>query len=156
MTDQDRPSVSYVHDSELPFIDVKSQLHGDQKISVWLKMLDLTPERALFHTRYDPGLVLQRHGHHSDHYVYVISGEVWFDGEHCQAGSLIKLPLGATFGPIVVGDSGAETIEVYFGDSRPTVPADTREWTKIKRDRGIAELPNPPLDVPEWFGDRTD
>ncbi len=155
MADQDRPSVSYVHDDELPFVDVKSQKQGGRKISVWLKMLDLSPERAFFHTRYDPGLVLQRHGHHSNHYVYVIRGDVWFDGEHCQAGSLIKLPLGATFGPIVVGVSGAETIEVYFGDSRP-IPADKREWAEIKRERGIEELPNPPLDVPEWFGERTD
>ncbi len=155
MADQDRPSVSYVHDDELPFVDVKSQMQGDQKISVWLKMLDLSPERAFYHTRYDPGLVLQRHGHHSNHYVYVIRGDVWFDGEHCQAGSLIVLPLCATFGRFVVGESGAETIEVYFGDSRP-IPADKREWAEIKRERGIAELPNPPLDVPEWFGERTD
>lgn len=155
MSDPKRPTVSFVHDEDLPYVDVKSQQQGERRVSVWLKMLDLQPERAFFHTRYDPGLVLQRHGHHSHHYVYVIAGTVWFDEERCRAGSLIKLPLGATFGPIVVGDEGAETIEVYFGDSRP-VPADLEEWASIKRERGITELPNPTLDVPDWFGERTD
>jgi len=155
MSDPERPRVSFVHDEDLPYTDVKSQMRGDQRAAVWLKMMDLQPERAFFHTRYDPGLVLQRHGHHSHHYVYVIAGTVWFGEERCRAGSLIKLPLGATFGPIVVGDEGAETIEVYFGDCRP-VPADHAEWSEVKRERGITELPNPKLDVPEWFGERTD
>lgn len=155
MTRSERPTVSYVHDEDRDYVDVKSQKQGERKVSVWLKMLDLEPERAFFHTRYDPGLVLQRHGHRSDHYVFVIAGTVFFDGERCRAGSLIKLPLGATFGPIVVGDEGAETIEVYFGDCRP-VPARSAEWDSIKRERGIVELPNPVLDVPEWFGERTD
>jgi len=155
MTDSNPPTVSFVHDEDLPYVDVKSQMQGDRKISVWLKMLDLDPDRAFFHTRYDPGLVLQRHGHHSHHYVFVIAGTVWFDEEPCRAGSLIKLPLGASFGPIVAGDEGAETIEVYFGDSRP-IPADPEEWETIKQERGITELPKPKLDVPDWFGERTD
>ena len=155
MADRERPTVSYVHDEQREYVDVKSQQQGDRRVSVWLKMLDLEPERAFFHTRYDPGLVLERHGHMSHHYVYVIAGTVWFDGERCRAGSLVKLPFGATFGPIVVGDEGAELIEVYFGDSRP-VPADRAEWSEIKRERGITDLPNPQLDVPKWFGKRTD
>lgn len=155
MSDPAAPKVSFVHDDARPYVDVKSQRQGDRRVSVWLKMLDLQPDRAFFHTRYDPGLVLQRHGHLSDHYVFVIAGTVFFDGEECRAGSLVKLPRGATFGPIVAGDEGAETIEVYFGDSRP-VPAALDEWEAIKRDRGITELPNPALDVPDWFGERTD
>jgi len=45
MTEQDRPSVSYVHDNELSFVDVKSQMQGDQKISVWLKKTGSRPAR---------------------------------------------------------------------------------------------------------------
>src|SRR5262245_16791706 len=106
MSNPERPTVSFVHDEDLPYVDVKSQRQAERKACVWLKMLDLHPERAFFHTRYDPGLVLQRHGHRSHHYVFVIAGMVWFGGERCRAGSLVKLPLGATFGPIVVGDEG--------------------------------------------------
>lgn len=155
MSDRDRPTVSFVHDRDRPYVDVKAQRQGDRRVSVWLKMLDLRPERAFFHTRYDPGLVLERHGHLSHHYVYVVAGTVWFDGEACRAGTLVDLPRGASFGPIVVGDEGAELIEVYFGDCRP-VPVDRDEWEAIKRERGIVDLPNPVLDVPEWFGERTD
>lgn len=155
MSDPERPAVSFVHDGDRPFVDVKSQQQGGRRVSVWLKMLDLHPERAFFHTRYDPGLVLERHGHLSDHYVFIIAGMVWFDGEACRSGTLVRLPRGASFGPIVVGDEGAELIEVYFGDCRP-VPADRDEWEAIKRERGIRDLPNPTLDVPEWFGERTD
>ena len=149
------PQVSFVHAEEKPFVDVKAQMQGERRVSVWLKMLDLQPERALFHTRYDPGLVLERHGHHSHHYIFVIQGDIWFDEEHCRAGSLIQLPEGASFGPVVVGDAGAEIVEVYFGDCRP-IPTRREEWEGIKQERGIRELPNPKLDVPDWFGERTD
>jgi hypothetical protein len=155
MEELDRSNVSFVHAEDRPYVDVKSQMQGDRRAAVWLKMLDLHPERAFFHTRYDPGLVLQRHGHRSHHYLFIIEGTVFFNDEACRPGSLINLPLGATFGPVVVGDEGAEIIEVYFGDCRP-VPADSEEWEKVKQERGITELPKPKLDVPEWFGERTD
>lgn len=149
------PKVSFVHAEEKDFVDVKAQMQGERRVAVWLKMLDLQPERALFHTRYDPGLVLERHGHQSHHYIFVIRGDIWFGEEHCRAGSLIQLPEGANFGPVVVGDEGAEIVEVYFGDCRP-IPSCREEWENIKRERGIRELPNPKLDVPDWFGERTD
>jgi hypothetical protein len=158
MTDpqtDERPSVSFVHDDDVEAVEVKSQLRAGQRRSVWLKFLELTPEAAVFHTRYDPGLVLERHAHKSDHYVFVIAGEVTFDTELCTAGSLIRLPRGAAFGPMWTGDEGAEILEVYLGDCRPE-PADKAEWHGIMREHDIAELPNPPLPVPEWFGDRTD
>ena len=55
----------------------------------------------------------------------------------------------------MVGDAGAEIVEVYFGDCRP-IPTRREEWEGIKQERGIRELPNPKLDVPDWFGERTD
>jgi hypothetical protein len=155
MKEPSQPEARFVHDDDLPFVNVKSQMQGDRKASVWLKMMNLHPERAFFHTRYDPGLVLQRHGHRSHHFFYIIEGTVYFGDERCGPGTLIELPLGASFGPIVVGDEGAEAIEVYFGDCRP-IPTDQPEWERFKRERGVEELPNPELDVPKWFGERTD
>jgi hypothetical protein len=149
------PVVSFVHAEDVEAIEVKSELRDGTRRSVWLKFLELTPEAAVFHTRYDPGLVLERHGHRSDHYVFVIDGEVTFDAEVCRAGTLVRLPRGATFGPIWVGDQGAEILEIYLGDCRPE-PADKPEWQRITKEHGIVDLPNPPLPVPEWFGERTD
>ena len=152
----EQPRVSYIHAEDMEFAEVKSQRHADgRRVSVWLRMLELTEERAVYHTRYDPGLILERHGHNSDHFVFVISGEVTFDQEVCRAGSLIKLPHLATFGPIRAGDEGAELIEIYFGDSRPA-PADKAEYADILADAGITDLPHPPVDLPDWFGPRTD
>jgi quercetin dioxygenase-like cupin family protein len=149
------PSVSFVHAGDVEAIAVKSQIREGTRRSVWLEFLELTPQASIFHTRYDPGLVLERHGHKSDHYVFVISGEVTFDTEVCRAGTLVHLPRGATFGPMWTGDEGAEIIEIYLGDCRPE-PADKDEWHRIMRDHDITELPNPPLPVPDWFGERTD
>ena len=90
---EQQPQVSYIHAEDMDFAEVKSQQHADgRRVSVWLRMLELTQERAVYHTRYDPGLVLERHGHNSDHFVFVIDGEVTFDQEVCRAGTLIKLP----------------------------------------------------------------
>ncbi|MDE0116397.1 MAG: hypothetical protein OXT07_07235 [bacterium] len=151
-----QPQVSYIHAEDMDFAEVKSQQHADgRRVSVWLKLMELTQERAVFHTRYDPGLVLERHGHNSDHFIFVIEGEVTFDEEVCRPGTLIKLPHLATFGPIKVGDEGAEILEIYFGDSRPA-PADKAEHAAILKERGITELPHPPLDLPDWFGPRND
>lgn len=153
---EQQPQVSYIHAEDMDFAEVKSQQHADgRRVSVWLKLMELTQERAVYHTRYDPGLVLERHGHNSDHFIFIIDGEVTFDEEVCRAGTLIKLPHLATFGPIKVSDQGAEILEIYFGDSRPA-PADKAEHAAILEERGITELPHPPLDLPDWFGPRTD
>ncbi len=155
-SDDGSPRASYVHARDMDFAEVKSQQHDDgRRVSVWLRMLEMTQERSVYHTRYDPGLVLERHGHNSDHFVFVIAGEVTFDHEVCRPGTLVKLPQGATFGPITVGDDGAEILEIYFGDSRPA-PADKAEYAALLEARGITELPHPPVDLPDWFGPRPD
>jgi quercetin dioxygenase-like cupin family protein len=142
MDDDAKPAVSYQHLEDTPFLAMKSQQHGDRRVSVWLRLLVDRPDRSINHTRYDPGLVLERHGHASDHYILIIAGEVRFGEEVCRAGSMIELPVGATFGPIVVGDDGAELVEVYFGDKRP-VPADPDEYLRILAEKGIERLPPP-------------
>jgi quercetin dioxygenase-like cupin family protein len=149
------PTVSFVHADDVAPMAVKSQVRDGQERSVWLRFLELTPTAAVFHTRYDAGLVLQQHGHKSDHYVFVIDGEVTFDTEVCRKGTLVRLPQGATFGPMWTGPDGAEILEVYLGDCRPE-PADKEAWQRLKQEHDIVELPNPPLPVPDWFGERTD
>ena len=62
MGDGAEPAVSYQHLEDTPFVAMKSQQHGDRKVSVWLRLLVERPDRSINHTRYDPGLVLERHG----------------------------------------------------------------------------------------------
>ena len=76
--------------------------------SVWEKWLAFspTPQYLSLYARWDPGMVIRRHGHYSPHVIFVIEGDMWCDGRHCPTGTHVELPLGAAFGPFVAGPEG--------------------------------------------------
>lgn len=150
------PRIRHLDDAD--WIEVKAQRHGVERVSIWEKWLEFSPRCLSLYARYDPNVVVERHGHKSDHLVFVIEGEITVGGEHCAAGSHIFLDEGAVFGPIVAGPEGAHLFEVMMGDPR-AVPADKPEFRALCAERGVEALPNPPIDpalLPEWFGERTD
>ena len=140
---------------DVPWQEVKAQQHGDRRVSVWEKYLHWTPELLVLYARYDPGMLIERHGHASDHVVYVLEGEVTVGDERCGPGSSLVLEQGAVFGPIEAGPDGALMLELMMGDPR-AVPADGDGFVALLAARGITPLPNPPIDAPAWFGERTD
>jgi hypothetical protein len=140
---------------EIEWQEVKAQQHGDRRVSIWEKYLEWTPELMVLYARYDPGMLVERHGHRSDHIVYVIEGELNVGGVPCPAGTNIVLDTGEVFGPIEAGPDGAVLLEVMMGDPR-SVPADVDGFGALLAGRGVAPLPNPPFEAPSWFGDRTD
>jgi len=89
----------------------------------------------------------QRHGHKSSHLVYVLEGELMVGDRHCPAGTLVVLELGATFGPLIAGATGALLFEAWMGDPAP-VPADKGEYAALLRQRGIEPLPRPRIERP--------
>jgi hypothetical protein len=129
------------------------QRHGDRRVSVWEKYLEWTPERLALYARYDPDMVIERHGHMSDHIVFVLEGDLTIGDRPCPAGTHVVLERGATMGPIVAGPSGALLYEIMLGDPR-AVPADEEEFARLCAARGIEPLPNPPIDVPEFHRTR--
>ncbi len=142
--------------AETPWQEVKAQRHADgRRVSIWEKYLEFSPSMVVLYARYDPGMLVERHGHRSDHIVYVLEGEITVGDEVCGPGTNIVLPLGAVFGPIESGPDGALLFEVMTGDPR-AVPADTAGFAALCAERGITPLPNPAIDAPEWFGARTD
>jgi hypothetical protein len=149
------PALRIVRLGDVPWQEVKAQQHGDRRVSVWEKYLEWTPERMTLYGRYDPGMLLERHGHRSDHLVHVIEGSITVGGERCDTGTTLVLPVGAAMGPIEAGPEGAVLFEVMLGDPR-AVPADPGGFATLLDERGITPLPNPPIEAPEWFGDRTD
>ena len=154
MTDTERgPLIASI--DEHAWNEVKAQSHNGRRVSVWEKYLEWTPERMTLYGRYDPGMLLERHGHRSDHLVHVIEGSIDVGGERCEAGTTLILPLGAVMGPIEAGPEGAVLFEVMLGDPR-AVPADSDGFAALLADRGVTPLPNPPIDAPPWFGERTD
>jgi hypothetical protein len=149
------PELRIVHLDDVPWQEVKAQRHGDRRVSVWEKYLEWTPERMTLYARYDPGMLVERHGHRSDHLVHVLSGSITVGGQECRAGATLLLPEGAVMGPVEAGPDGAELFEVMLGDPR-AVPADREGFAALLAERGIEPLPNPPIEAPAWFGERTD
>ena len=100
-------------------------------------------------------MVIERHGHMSDHVVYVLEGEITIGDRRCTKGMHVTLEKGAVFGPIIGGPEGALLYEIMMGDPR-AVPADKAAHEAFCKERGIELLPNPPLEFPDWVGDRMD
>lgn len=156
--DAEKPGPRIRHLDEDAWIEVKAQQHGDRRVSIWEQWFEFSPTCLSLYARYEPNMVVERHGHQSDHLVFVIEGEITVGDHHCPAGSHVFLDRGAVFGPIIAGPEGARLFEVMMGDPR-AVPADKPGFHELCRSRGIEPLPNPPIDpdlLPEWFGERTD
>lgn len=141
--------------AERPWMEVKAQSRNGRRVSVWEKFLDWTPERMAIYARYDPGVVVEAHSHASDHFVFVLSGEITIGDRVCPAGTHVSLPEGAVFGPLTAGPEGATMYEIMCGDPRAS-PADPDGFAALCAERGIEPLPNPPVTWPDWLEDRTD
>ena len=142
------PRLAFIHVDDVPWNEVIAQLHGERRVSVHEKFLEWNAQRMVVLGRYDPHVVIERHGHASDHLVYVLEGELLVGDHPCPPGTLIVLELGATFGPLVAGEKGALLFEVWMGDPRP-VPADKAEYHALREKKGIVRLPNPKITKPE-------
>jgi hypothetical protein len=138
----DPPRLAFVHESDVPWQEVLAQRHGERRVSVHEKFLEWTTDRMVVLGRYDPGVIVERHGHKSDHLVYVLEGDLVIGERHCPAGTLVVLEVGAVFGPLVAGANGALLFETWAGDPGP-VPADKEGYVKLLQERGIERLAPP-------------
>jgi hypothetical protein len=138
----DTPRLAFVHEADVPWQEVLAQRHGERRVSVHEKFLEWTADRMVVLGRYDPGVIVERHGHKSDHLVYVLEGDLLVGDRHCSAGTLVVLEVGAVFGPLVAGTRGALLFETWAGDPGP-VPADKEGYLTLLRERGIERLPPP-------------
>jgi hypothetical protein len=149
------PGPRIVHLDDREWIEVKAQERDGKRVSIWEKYLEWTPELMVLYARYEPGFFTERHGHKSDHIVYVLEGEITVGDVVCTPGTNIVLDQGAVFGPIEAGPEGALLLEIMMGDPRAD-SADKEEFERLCAERGITPLPNPPFEAPPWFGERTD
>jgi len=151
----EKPRLAFVHIDDVPWTEVIAQLHGERRVSVHEKFLEWTTDRMVVLGRYDPHVVIERHGHASDHLVYVLEGELLVGDRPCRPGTLIVLEVDAEFGPLVAGAEGALLFEVWMGDPRP-VPADKEEYYRLLKTKGIVRLPNPRFTKPDTAPKRPD
>ena len=64
------------HLDEFEWQEVRRQQHGDHTASVREKWLDFSPRYLSLYAEWDPGMIVQPHGHNSDHVVFVLEGEM--------------------------------------------------------------------------------
>lgn len=142
-------------DPDCPYIAVRSQRNADGSEShVWEKWVAFSVEPlylALF-ARWDPGMIVRHHGHYSPHTLTVLSGSLTCGEVELGPGGHIELPQGASFGPFVAGPEGAELYEVMMGDPRSWSDDETSMRTWLA-DRGVTQLPDPPIDLPAGLTD---
>jgi quercetin dioxygenase-like cupin family protein len=141
------PRLAFVHADDVPWTEVIAQRHGERRVSVHEKFLEWNAQRMVVLGRYDPDVVIERHGHASDHLVYVLEGDLQVGERHCPAGTLVVLEHGAVFGPLIAGAQGALLFETWAGDPRP-VPADKEGYHALLKEKGIVRLPNPRFTKP--------
>lgn len=146
------PEPRFRHADEEKWHEVRAIEIDGRRASVWEKWLDFTPAFLSLTARWDPGMMIHKHGHQSDHVVFVIAGEMSCGEVRCTAGMHIALPKGAAFGPFVAGPEGVVLFEVMMGDPR-SWPADPAGFEVLLAEKGAKRLPNPPIELPAWLED---
>jgi hypothetical protein len=145
-------SPRFIHLGDVKWQEVRRQRHGARDASVREKWLDFSPAFLSLYAQWDPGMIVQPHGHHSNHVVFVLEGEMTCGDVHCPKGTHIALDQGDTFGPFVAGPDGVELFEVMMGDPR-SFSADPEGYERFLADHSVRQLPNPPIDMPTWLED---
>ena len=149
------PVIRTLDDADVPWQRVKAQRNADgSESAVWEKWLAFSPDPQYLslYARYDPGMIVRRHGHYSPHVVFVLEGEIWCGERLCRAGTHLELPYGAAFGPFRAGPAGAVLFEVMMGDPR-SWGDEPEAYEKLLREHGVTPLPDPPLEFPPWLSD---
>lgn len=149
------PVFRHIDDVDVPWQQVKRQRNADgSESSVREKWLAFSPDPQYLsvYAKYEPGMIVRKHGHYSPHVLFVIDGEIWCGDRLCPAGTHIELPLGASFGPFRAGPQGATLFEVMMGDPR-SWGDDHDAFERSMRDHGVEPLPDVELDFPPWLED---
>lgn len=142
-------------DDEIPYIKVRSQRNADgTDVHVWEKWVafNVDPLYLALFARYDPGMIVRHHGHHSPHTLLVLGGSIRCGDVELRPGDHVELPLGASFGPFEAGPEGAELYEVMMGDPR-SWSDDEDSMVALLAARGAERLPDPPIDLPGGLKD---
>ena len=146
-------SPRFTHPDDVGWQEVRRQQHGDRTASVYEKWLDFGERYLSLYARWDPGMIVQPHGHNSDHVVFVLEGEMTCGDVACPAGTHIALDQGDTFGPFVAGPDGVVLFEVMMGDPR-SFPANQEDYARLLEEKGVTLLPNPPIVLPHGLEDQ--
>ena len=153
MSDESKPpEVRFRHAEDEKWQEVRAIEIEGRRAVVREKWLDFTPGFLSLYAKWDPGMMIHKHGHNSDHVVFVIEGSMTCGDVECTPGMHITLEQGSSFGPFVAGPEGVVLFEVMMGDPR-SWPADTPGFEALLKQKGARRLPNPPIELPDWLED---
>jgi len=150
--DKPEPRVKFRHLDEEKWQPVRAIELPTGPAYVREKWLEFSDKCLSLYAKWDPGMMIHKHGHNSEHILYVISGTMTCGDVECTPGMHITLEQGATFGPFVAGPDGVELFEVMMGDPR-SFPGDTPGFEKLLKEKNAKRLPNPEIELPDWLED---
>lgn len=150
--ERENPQVKFRHADDEKWQEVRAQQHGDRRVSIREKWLEFTKDLLCLYAKWDPGMMVHKHGHNSDHILFVLEGEMMCGDVRCTKGMHITLEHGAAFGPFIAGPEGVELFEIMMGDPRSWA-ADSEGFKQLLKERGVEQLPNPEIELPEWLED---
>lgn len=149
----DTAEAVFRHVADIDWTPVQAQQNADGTVSVVReKWPIIRPGFLSAYVHYERGMVVRRHGHRSNHVVVVLDGGATIGETESVAGTHFHVPLGAAFGPIIAGPDGVTCWELSFGEfggwgDQPEL------YQRAIEARGIVPLPDPPLDLGDWFKD---
>ena len=117
MVESRKPRLAFRSLDEEPWREVKAQMHGDKRVSIWEKYLEWTEERLVLYAKYDPNIVVERHSHMSDHVVFVIEGAISDEFGRVTAGNVGYRPDGCVH--TVSAPNGATVLAILTGGVEP-------------------------------------
>lgn len=134
--------------NEGEWMEVRPQIHADgRRAAGHLRIIERSDERVVVYTRYDPGLVIEKHSHLANEVIHVLEGELSIGDRVCRPGTTIVVDKGTPFGPIEAGPEGAVIFETFDGETGH-VSEDYEGFLRLIAERGITVLPEPDATVP--------
>ena len=150
----DGVEATFSHVDDIDWTEVQRQRNADGTVSVVReKWPIMRPDFLSAYVHYEPGMVVRRHGHRSNHIVFVLDGGAWIGGDWCSRGN----PHPRTARRHVRADRrGTRRRDVLGAELRRVrrLGRSARVGTSA-RSRPVASrpLPDPPLDLGDWFRD---
>jgi len=144
------PGLKVVNIEDLPEEHVvRPQMRDGNRAAVRIRNIDRNDRHTIHYTRYDPNLVVERHGHKGLNIIYIIDGEIMVDDRPAYAGSTIVIEPETPFGPMFVGSEGATIIESFFGANAVGIMGqDPVGFKKVTAELGITVLPEDDPNTP--------
>ncbi|MGN5236843.1 cupin domain-containing protein [Rhodococcus sp. SMB37] len=136
------------HLDDVPWFEaMRLRFDDGHTASIWEKWIEYTPRYLVFYNVWEPGALAPYHGHHGDHTIFVLKGElIDGDGNRYGTGTHMMLDWGDMFGPWEAGAEGAVLYCVIMGTGK-FFGGDLEGWHKLLEKKGAVseDLPRPPI-----------